>query len=107
MAVPGELTKLVESERRLDAELAAVRGEAESLVQEAHRRAHALDRRLDADIAEAGARLRAQIDAEQITALAAVQADARLQVQRYDVAAGRAASFADLVVARLITAGPT
>ncbi len=107
MAVAGELTKLVESERRLDAELAAARGEAESLVREARQRADALGRRLQADIDEAGARLRARIDAEQITALAAVQADARLQVQRYDVATGRAGSFADLVVARLVTPGLT
>lgn len=103
----GELVRLVESERQLDAELAEVRVRAAELVRLAGERAEAMRRRLDADIAEATATLRATIDAEQLTALAQVQADARRQVERFDCATReRSGSLADLVVARLVSLGP-
>lgn len=102
----GELVRLVESERQLDAELAEVRARAAELVRLAGERAEAMRRRLDADIAEATATLRATIDAEQLTALAQVQADARRQVERFDCARReRSGSLADLVVARLVPLG--
>ena len=102
MSLPADLTRLVESERQLEAELGATRADAESVVRGARQRSEAAARRLEADIAEATVRLREQIEAEQITLLAEVQADARRRIERYAAAAARAGYFADLVVARLV-----
>ena len=101
-----ELSLLVETERRLEAELAATRAEAAGLVEAARKDAEDLERRLAADVAAALDALKAEIGAERERRVAEIKAESRRAVRAYDeVDDTRVAELADTVVSDLVSAG--
>jgi vacuolar-type H+-ATPase subunit H len=101
----GGLSLLVDTERRLDAELAAARAQASRLVEAARTEATSLEQRLEAEIAASVSALKAEVDDERCRRLEQVVANARREVDAYDrVSDERAREIARVLVARLVAA---
>lgn len=69
----GDLARLIETEKRLDAMLAKAPCEAERLIDDARVASRAEARRLEADLERTAAVRRAEIEAERLQAKSAIQ----------------------------------
>ncbi len=99
----SDLAVLVETEARLDRELAGARTKAEQIEQAARERVDAAARALAAEIATAQARAAAEIEQETLAQLRAIEDEARREVQRFDAIRGeRAEAIARQIADRLV-----
>lgn len=99
----SDLAVLVETEARLDRELAAARAEAEQLVEAARARVTAAGQALAAEIEAEQARAAAEIERDTLAQLRAIDDEARREVQRFESIRGeRADAIARQLADRLV-----
>ncbi|HEY6808653.1 MAG TPA: hypothetical protein VI160_07680 [Gemmatimonadales bacterium] len=102
-AAGSDLARLVETELRLEAMLAAVRTDGARRVAAVRERAQAREAALDAELAAAARELQSEIAAERARREAEISAAGRREAEWYDrVPAGRIAALAADVVQWLI-----
>ncbi len=101
----GGLSLLVETERRLDEELAAARAQAEGLRADARAAASAIERQLDAEVAAAMQVVRDEVALEREQRLAAIADEARRETEGYrGIGDERVIAIARGLVSRLASA---
>jgi hypothetical protein len=99
----SDLAVLVETEARLDRELAGARTKAEQIEQAARERVDAAAQALAAEIASAQARAATEIEQDTLAQLRAIDDEARREVQRFDAIRGeRAEAIARQIADRLV-----
>ena len=100
----GDLGRLLDVERRLEAQLAAAREEARQIVAQAEASAREAEAALDGETAGERAKLRQAIEARCAEELDRLAADMRERVAAFrDVPAPRIAELAAFVVDRVVT----
>ncbi len=103
---PAGLSVLVETERRLEAELTAARREAARLEQEGAAEAARLEQALLAELAAAGQALEERLGAEEEQARVQVAADAERDVAIWETDEAEVSALAGWVVARIVGGEP-
>jgi hypothetical protein len=99
----GDLSRLIETERRLEREVAAAREQADRVVADAVTAARAREQALDADLEEEVSAVEAGIAAERARDEDAIVTAARRAVERFDGVTGEeVAEIAGWLVARVI-----
>jgi F0F1-type ATP synthase membrane subunit b/b' len=107
-AASGDLSRLLETERRLEAQLAAARAEAEALLAAARREAAQLETGQRAGLDRALAALEKELREERERRLAGIEAESRGEVARWDgMGDGEVARLAGMVVRRVISGAGT
>ncbi len=99
---PAGLSVLVETERRLDAELAAARAEAARLTRHGVEEIERLERAFDAELAAAEERLVGRLRAEEARLLAGIDSTAAAEAGRWTATDAEVAAQAEWVAARII-----
>ena len=103
----SDLTRLIETEARLDQQLEVARDEARRLVAEARAFAASRAGRLAGEAEAARVAARARLAAEEAAAMAGIEADAGHQAARYaDLGERQLDALARKVVAALLAGAP-
>lgn len=83
-ASSGDLGVLIEAERKLEARLDGIQGEAKTIVATAQTTAREAAQQLETELKETAKRLRAEVEAEQKQKLAQINLDFERQAAAFD-----------------------
>lgn len=83
-ASSGDLGVLIEAERKLEARLDGIQGEAKTIVATAQTAAREADQQLEVELKDAAKRLRSEMEAEQKQKLAQINQDFERQAAAFD-----------------------
>ena len=106
-ASSGDLGVLIEAERKLEARLDGIQGEAKTIVATAQTAAGVADQQLEAELKEAAKRLRAEMEAEQKQKLAQINQDFERQAAAFDTTSdAKVDEVAARIAGLLLEGGP-
>ena len=106
-ASSGDLGVLIEAERKLEARLDGIQGEAKTIVATAQTAAGVADQQLEAELKEAAKRLRAEMESEQKQKLAQINQDFERQAAAFDTTSNtKVDEVAARIAGLLLEGGP-